>query len=61
MLLTGTKDARKLVTKISSGLVRNKGVTWFPELQDKSNCIIHLIWRCTYFYERVSNPTFTGP
>ena len=41
MLFTGTKNVRKLMTKISSGLVRNKGVSWFPELQDKSKCIIH--------------------
>ena len=29
--------------KISSGLVRNKGVSWFPELVDKSKCIIHIV------------------
>ena len=29
--------------KISSGLVRNRGVSWFPELVDKSRCIIHFI------------------
>ena len=42
MLFTGTKNVRKLITKISSGLVKNKGVSWFPELQDKSKYIIHI-------------------
>ena len=43
MLFTETKNVGKLMTKISSGLVRNKGVPWLPELQDKSKFIIHLV------------------
>ena len=33
---TGTKNVAKQMTKISQGRVRDKRVTWFPELADKS-------------------------
>ena len=31
----GTKNVAKEVKKISEGRVRDRGVTWFPELADK--------------------------
>ena len=31
----GTKNVAKEMKKITDGLVRNRGVTWFPELVDK--------------------------
>ena len=33
--MTGTKNVGKLLKKISVGLVKAKGKTWFPELNDK--------------------------
>ena len=32
----GTKNVAKELKKITSGRVRDRGVTWFPELIDKS-------------------------
>ena len=34
-LYIGTKNVAKEMKKISEGLVRNRGVTWFPDLVDK--------------------------
>ena len=31
----GTNNVAKEMKKITDGLVRNRGVTWFPELVDK--------------------------
>ena len=31
----GTKNVAKALKKITAGPVRQKGVTWFPELVDK--------------------------
>ena len=31
----GTKNVAKELQKITKGLVRDKGKTWFPELADK--------------------------
>ena len=33
---TGTKNVAKQMAKISQGRVRDKRVTWFPELADKN-------------------------
>ena len=35
-LLQGTKNVARQMAKISQGRVRDRGVTWFPELVDKS-------------------------
>ena len=32
----GTKNVAKEMKKVTEGLVRNREVTWFPELSDKS-------------------------
>lgn len=35
-MCSGTKNVAKQMLKISQGRVRDRGVTWFPELVDKS-------------------------
>ena len=44
----GTKNVWKQMLKISQGRVRDRGVTWFPELVDKSQCIHHAMTVCVY-------------
>ena len=39
----------KQMLKISQGRVRDKNVTWFPELVDKSIIIIHTIWYLIFY------------
>ena len=39
MHMLGTKNVWKQMLKITQGRVRDRGVTWFPELVDKSECI----------------------
>ena len=38
----GSKNVGKELKKITTGIVKNSGKTWFPELVDKSNlrCVI---------------------
>ena len=38
----GTKNVDKQMRKITEGRVRDRGVTWFPELVDKSEYIVLL-------------------
>ena len=35
LLIIGTKNVAKELTKLTKDRVRDKGVTWFPELVDK--------------------------
>ena len=44
----GIKNVWKQMLKISQGRVRDRGVTWFPELVDKSQCIHHAMTVCVY-------------
>ena len=38
----GTKNVAKELKKIAQGRVRDRNVTWFPELVDKRElCIVH--------------------
>ena len=51
--LVGTKNVAKEMKKISEGRVRDRGVTWFPELVDKRKdicCImfLSLVSACIY-------------
>lgn len=41
----GTKNVWKQLQKVTQGRVRDRGVTWFPELVDKSECI----YTCTMY------------
>ena len=34
----GTKNVAKIMAKITAGPAKSRGVTWFPELVDKSEC-----------------------
>ena len=36
----GTKNVSKEMTKISAGLAKNKGVSWFPELFDRRKVLV---------------------
>ena len=36
---SGMKNVAKSLKKITEGRVRDKGVTWFPELVDKRKCL----------------------
>ena len=59
----GTKNVGKQMLKISSGLVRNKGVSWFPEFVDKSKCIIHIVLfygETHSFRKKHQNPPLLG-
>ena len=38
-MCVGTKNVWKQMLKITQGRVRDRGVTWFPELVDKSTCV----------------------
>ena len=40
----------KSIKKISEGRVKDREVTWFPELVDKSEDHFHIILTCTYMY-----------
>ncbi|XP_064402159.1 uncharacterized protein LOC135347946 [Halichondria panicea] len=41
----GTKNLSKCLQKVTQGRVRDKGLTWFPELVDKQKSIkVHLYW-----------------
>ena len=46
MYYPGTKNVAKEMKKISEGLVRNRGVTWFPELADKRSCVCVCVCMC---------------
>ena len=39
---TGTKNVNKQLRKVTEGRVRDRGVTWFPQLTDKSECMFVL-------------------
>ena len=39
-LFQGTKNVAKEMSKITKGPVKTRGITWFPELADKSKIII---------------------
>ena len=40
----GTKNVSKELKKITQGRVRDRNVTWFPELVDKRElCIVHRV------------------
>ena len=39
---TGTKNVNKQLRKVTEGRVRDRGVTWFPLLTDKSECMFVL-------------------
>ena len=43
----GTKNVAKQMLKISQGRVRDRGVTWFPELVDKSK---YIFVSCTHLH-----------
>lgn len=46
----GTKNVAKEMKKVSEGLVRNRGVTWFPELADKCSCVcVTLVYDTTVY------------
>ena len=55
----------KSMKKISEGQVKDRGVTWFPELVDKSkDYTFTLFWYCTCiwcaFIRKVSKHAYTG-
>ena len=52
--VSGTKNVAKSLKKIMEGRVRDKGVTWFPELVDKRKC---LFIYCDPFGKNVSKVT----
>ena len=51
--LIGTKNVAKQVFKVSQGRVRDKGVTWFPELVDKRTLVYMYYYTCTHNYVHV--------
>ena len=53
MSSSGTKNVAKSLKKITEGRVRDKGVTWFPELVDKRKCL----FICDPFGKNVSKVT----
>ena len=53
MSSSGLKNVAKSLKKVTEGRVRDKGVTWFPELVDKRKCL----FICDPFGKNVSKVT----
>ena len=53
LFLIGTKNVDKQMKKITEGKVRDRGVTWFPQLVDKSEYAYrpHVNVFCAISYE----------
>ena len=53
-LIIGTKNVAKELAKLTKGRVRDKGVTWFPELVDKRewNSFFFILYIIGDFYRQ---------
>ena len=55
----GTKNVDKLMKKITEGRVRDRDVTWFPQLVDKSECA-HVLYMHTHYGKYCCREEYQG-
>ena len=54
--MLGTKTVWKQLQKITQGRVRDRGVTWFPELVDKSEYLLYVFLYMTFSVSVLGKP-----